>query len=70
MSEFNTMIVPLPDPIYGTPYQNGITDIFAVGFLARPVGAWLMGLHHRRTRPNCARSTRQIMPGGRRDRTT
>jgi deferrochelatase/peroxidase EfeB len=26
MSDFNTMIVPLPDPIYGTPYQNGITD--------------------------------------------
>lgn len=25
-SDFNTMIVPLPDPMYGTPYQNGITD--------------------------------------------
>lgn len=26
MSDFSTMIVPLPDPIYGTPHQNGITD--------------------------------------------
>lgn len=25
-TDFNTMIVPLPEPIYGSRYQNGITD--------------------------------------------